>query len=246
MNIRKIYHGSTQIIKRPIYGAGHRRNDYGPGFYCTVDVDLAKEWAAKTNVGGYVNSYNIDTGGLTVLDLTSSEYTILHWLTILLQNRTFELKSPLAARGRNYLYDNFRLDYAGYDVIYGCRADDSYFSFAMDFLSGVISFRQIANAMYFGNLGNQFVIKSREAFSMLRFTGFEQVDAGEWYPKSVARDSAARKEYLDVERYNIQDDDIFITDILRERMSEDDPRIQRPISDMRSRQSFEDVGFFDL
>lgn len=29
----KIYHGSENIIKKPVYGAGKLYNDYGRGFY---------------------------------------------------------------------------------------------------------------------------------------------------------------------------------------------------------------------
>ena len=42
-----IYHGSQKLIQQPVYGAGNVRNDYGLGFYCTENVDLAKEWHAQ-------------------------------------------------------------------------------------------------------------------------------------------------------------------------------------------------------
>ena len=42
----------------------------------------------------------------------------------------------------------------------GYRADDSYFSFASDFINGAISYRQLCNAMCLGKLGQQFVLKS--------------------------------------------------------------------------------------
>ena len=38
-----IYHGSTQVIETPMFGAGNPRNDYGLGFYCTENIELAKE-----------------------------------------------------------------------------------------------------------------------------------------------------------------------------------------------------------
>ena len=51
--MRKIYHGSVQIIEKPQYGAGRKDNDYGLGFYCTEDIELAKEWAASDERGGF-------------------------------------------------------------------------------------------------------------------------------------------------------------------------------------------------
>ena len=38
-----IYHGSKDIIKQPEYGKGKPHNDYGLGFYCTEDIEMAKE-----------------------------------------------------------------------------------------------------------------------------------------------------------------------------------------------------------
>lgn len=42
--VRTLYHGSPNIIEKPIYGYGKPYNDYGLGFYCTGSLDMAKEW----------------------------------------------------------------------------------------------------------------------------------------------------------------------------------------------------------
>ena len=34
----KLYHGSENIIEKPVYGYGKKYNDYGVGFYCTEDI----------------------------------------------------------------------------------------------------------------------------------------------------------------------------------------------------------------
>ena len=44
-----IYHGSTEIVNSPLYGKGKVYNDYGQGFYCTEEIELAKEWACTEN-----------------------------------------------------------------------------------------------------------------------------------------------------------------------------------------------------
>ena len=72
-----IYHGSQKLIQQPVYGAGNVRNDYGMGFYCTENVDLAKEWACTEENSGYANCYQLDLGGLTILDLSDHRYHIL-------------------------------------------------------------------------------------------------------------------------------------------------------------------------
>ena len=51
MNI--LYHGSTEIVKNPLYGNGKMYNDYGQGFYCTEEIELAKEWACTEDSDDY-------------------------------------------------------------------------------------------------------------------------------------------------------------------------------------------------
>ena len=82
--MRRIYHGSTNIIEKPTFGIGKVRNDYGLGFYCTEDINLAKEWGASRDKNGYANIYEINDDELTILNLNSPNYSVLHWLSILL------------------------------------------------------------------------------------------------------------------------------------------------------------------
>lgn len=105
---------------------------------------------------------------------------MLHWLTILLENREFDTSAPLAAEAKEYLMNTFHLDYKSADIIIGYRADDSYFSFASDFINGAISYRQLCNAMRLGKLGQQFVLKSKAAFEQLEFLGYETADSKEY------------------------------------------------------------------
>ena len=163
----KLYHGSENIIEKPVYGYGKKYNDYGVGFYCTEDIGMAKEWAVDADRDGYANSYELDIVDLKVLNLCDERYIMLHWLAILLQNRTFHSMSPLAEESKQYILKHFLISYEEYDIMIGYRADDSYFSFAQDFINGVISYRQLCNAMYLGKLGQQIVLKSKKAFEKI-------------------------------------------------------------------------------
>jgi hypothetical protein len=223
--IRKIYHGSKNIIEKPIWGYGKTYNDYGLGFYCTYELNMAKEWGADVNRDGYANCYSIDCDGLTILDLNSEDYCTLHWLAVLLENREFDISSMLALEAKEYLLSNFKVDYENFDIIIGYRADDSYFSFAQDFINGTISYRQLGNAMHLGKLGQQFVLKSKKSFDRVVFERYEIASASEWYLKKMQRDKAARREYFDVERNKRQRGDIYITHILDEEVKADDPRL---------------------
>lgn len=220
-----IYHGSDHIIKKPEYGLGKPYNDYGKGFYCTESLCMAKEWAVKDKVDGWINCYQINDSGLRMLNLNSGEYSILHWLTILLENRDFQVKTPLAVEAKRYLLQAFHVDISEYDCIKGYRADDSYFSFAKDFVNGVISLRQLDYAMKLGKLGEQIMIKSEDAFARMEFVSFEKVNCNEWYPKRKARDDVARKDYFDLDKNQYVRGDIYITRILDEEIDANDPRI---------------------
>ncbi len=224
--IRTLYHGSEKIIRRPIFGAGKPYNDYGLGFYCTESPDMAKEWGVGRDRDGYVNRYELDCGGLTILDLNDSAYCILHWLAILLQNREFDAPSALAAEAKEYLVKAFPVDYENVDAIIGYRADDSYFSFAQDFINGTISYRQLDRAMHLGKLGQQFVLKSKTAFDRLRFVDFEIARSSDWYAKKLMRDRTARRDYFDAERGRRQRGDLYITQIMDEEMTPHDPRLR--------------------
>ncbi len=224
--IQKLFHGSPSIIEKPIYGYGKPYNDYGLGFYCTDSLQMAKEWGVGKDKDGYANCYELECDGLRILNLNTADYCILHWLTILLINREFDIPSGLALEAKEYLLANFSVDYESYDAIIGYRADDSYFSFAQDFINGTISYRQLNNAMHLGKLGQQFVLKSKTAFDRIQFVGSETAKCSEWYAKKMQRDKTARREYFSVERNRRVRGDLYITQIIDEEMTSDDARLR--------------------
>ena len=227
-SIKTIYHGSTGIIEKPEYGKGNDRNDYGLGFYCTEDLELAKEWACSDKRGGFANIYTIDTSKLSIFNLSQPQYGFMDWLAVLVNNRIFSITSPMAEEAKEYLTEHFLPDLSSFDIITGYRADDSYFAFAMDFLSNTISLRQLSRAMRLGNLGEQFVLKSQKAFDTIQFESSKVADGEIYFLKRKNRDSNARKDYFDRERKITRiDEDIFMLDILREEMKQGNERLQR-------------------
>lgn len=219
-----IYHGSKDIIEKPYYHGGKAANDYGFGFYCTENLELAKEWACSNNeVNGFANKYSIDTSGLKILDLTNIKYSILNWIAILLKHRNFDLTSEISKQAKEYLIKYFYINLSEYDIVIGYRADDSYFSFARDFINNTISIRQLNQAMELGQLGKQVVIISKLAFNKLHFEGFETANRLEYFTKRKARDEKARKDYLKGIRnsHNITND-LFVIDIIRRGLKDGD------------------------
>ena len=75
-----VYHGSIDIIKQPVFGKGKSYNDFGKGFYCTPEIELAKEWACSDNSDGYANCYELDMADLKVLNLNEKLTAFFnHW-----------------------------------------------------------------------------------------------------------------------------------------------------------------------
>lgn len=225
MKIR-LYHGSEIIIVKPEFGKGARTNDYGRGFCCTENLELAKEWACSSNTDGYANIYELELDGLNILNLNGPGYHILNWLALLADNRTYWQNGSIAAEAKQYLHDHFLPDISGYDVITGYRADDSYFSFAQDFVSGTISLQKLSEAMYLGRLGEQVVLKSPKAFSSIQYLGYEYAMRDEYYIKKMNRDREARRAYRKNKKSQADIHDIYILDIMREGMKNGDPRLR--------------------
>ena len=220
-----IYHGSKQIVEVPVFGEGRKNNDFGLGFYCTESADLAKEWAVSSLRDGFSNKYTLDTEYLNILDLNSSDYTILNWIAVLVEHRVFSIKTPVARRAKQYLIDNFGINVNAYDLIIGYRADDSYFDYAEAFVNNGITVEQLARAMKLGKLGEQIVVKSQFAFSKLKYEGFEAADKSTYYALRKARDDEANKTYLEI--LEEEADGLYIQDIIRGGIKNDDPRIPR-------------------
>ena len=220
-----LYHGSTKLIEKPLFGEGNPKNDYGLGFYCTENQELAKEWASTERNDGFANHYVIDLGKLNILYLNKKPYHILNWLAILLKNRTFVISQGLPAEARDFLLEFFLPEYENYDVITGYRADDSYFSFANAFLNNTISLQQLRQAMYLGKLGEQIVLKSEKAFKALNYIESIPVESSLYYPKRQARDNKAREDFQNVKSLPTSADAVFMIDILRQKWTNNDTRL---------------------
>ncbi len=224
-----VYHGSSKIIEKPVFGMGNPNNDYGLGFYCTESEELAKEWACSAESDGYANKYSLDLTGLSVLSLTNGEYNILNWLFVLLENRQFRISGDIATQAKEYIFNNFAVDYKSYDVIKGYRADDAYFSFANAFLNNTISVSQLEKAMVLGKLGEQVVAISQKAFDSLEFIEASVAPNETYLPKKIARDSAARDEFRKEKSRGSVLTEKYILDIIREGWKNDDERLQRVV-----------------
>lgn len=232
MSIIRLLHGTDHIIEHPDFTLGNPNNDYGRGFYCTREDEMAREWACKNNTEGFVNIYDFDTDNLNVLNLSDGNHTILNWIALLLKYRTFTLNSEIASDAREYIIEHYSVDLSKYDYVIGYRANDSYFRYAESFVSNTLPLRSLNKALSLGKLGLQTVLISEKAFKQIKFTDAYSVDKSIYYPKFLDRDTKARNTYRnEIKKSKSYRDDIFVMDILREEMKNDDPRIQRILSE---------------
>ena len=221
-----VYHGSDHIVETPLYNGSKRTNDYGYGFYTTENKELAMEWACSDNRDGFANVYELNTDGLEILNLNDPQYSILNWLAILTKYRSYWQSGSVAEEAKDYLQKNFFVDPSGYDIVIGYRADDSYFSFAQDFVSGAISLRKLSEAMRLGKLGEQVVLKSKKSFSQIRFIDAEAAAAEIYFEKKSIRDRDARRAYRLSRKEAENINELYMLDIMREEIRNGDPRLR--------------------
>ena len=187
-------------------------------------MDLAKEWSVDEGRDGFANVYSLETDGLNLVHLNEAPFCIMHWLSVLLQHREFELDTDLAAEAREYILARFPVDLSDADAVIGYRADDSYFTFARNFLNGAITLTKLYEAMQLGKLGLQFVLKSKHAFDRIAFEEAIPATASEWYPLKKGRDDEAGRSYRYM-RGKRKRNGLYITRILDEEMTADDLRV---------------------
>ena len=84
---------------------------------------------------------------------------------------------------------------------------------------------QLSEAMRLGKLGEQVVVKSEYAFSRLSFDGYEPVERQRYYPARKNRIDEADSRYRKL--LEKAEDGLFIQDIIRGGIGNDDPRIPR-------------------
>ena len=173
---RIIYHGSINIIRKPEFQKGNIHNDYGLGFYCCSNKNLAMEWASRKNGSGFVNCYTIRDDRLKILDLTKPPFDdVLYWVALLMHNRelsnTFKERFP---RELKYLEEKYLIDVSQYDIVIGYRADDSYFHFPEAFVKSDITLASLNKIFQAGELGKQYVLISKRAFELIKFVDYEE------------------------------------------------------------------------
>lgn len=173
-NVLTLYHGSDHKVPKPLFGFGKPDNDYGSGFYTTMDKEKAAEWAASNGTNeAYINQYEIDVTGCNVVHL--DDYGVLTWIAEIIKNRGARGES--AAELGKYIVDAYAIDLSTADIVVGYRADDSYLDIVDAFLQNQLDIDEVERLFRKGELGSQYFIKSEKAFQLLQYKGYEIINA---------------------------------------------------------------------
>lgn len=222
-----LFHGSNKIVEHPSRLGGKVHNDYGQGFYCTPDQNLAREWACSESPTAFVNHYSFEPSfELRECNLSGPGYHVLNWLAVLLVNRVFETTQEFPAAVKEYIIREYLPDLSGFDIIRGYRADDSYFGYANLFLQGTLSVEQLARALRIGKLGEQVFLQSQKAFDSLVFLTAEEVDLSVYRPRRLFRERKAREDFLRLKHSPGALDGLYAIDIYRNKIGNDDARLR--------------------
>ncbi len=189
-----LYHGTPNKVVTPTYGLGDDKHDYGRGFYLTEEFELAKEWAVcrPEEHNGWVHKYELEADKLKILDF--QELNVLAWLAELMKHRDAadsKRYHMLAAR----FIERHGVDTSEYDVIKGWRANASYFYIAREFVRDNIDIDILEELLSLGDLGIQYCIKTKSAYSKLKEISEELsvVEYEDFNEKYNQRDAMARK-----------------------------------------------------
>ncbi len=144
-----VYHGSDKKIEKPNYRGSRKGTDFGSGFYCTKNLEMAKSWCALRN-GQYVNKYELNLNGLKI-----KEYNLdLEWLLFVCSNR---------------LSLDIKIEDNNYDVIIGPTADDKLYRTVQNFLDNVYSVDETLNILNCMKIDKQINIVTEKALNNLEF-----------------------------------------------------------------------------
>ena len=101
--------------------------------------------------------------------------------------------------------------------------------FASAFLNNTISLSQLERAMVLGKLGEQVVAVSQKAFNAITFEKAIAAPKEIYYPKKLARDTAARDKFQKEKGRGSVLSETYILDIIRQGWKNDDERLQRVV-----------------
>ena len=122
----KVYHGSNVVVDKPLVGIGRANLDFGPGFYVTVLLGQAQEWARNKAryymmQEGTVSEYDFDVdAAISSFRYHKFEHYDREWLHFIVGNR----------RGGD--------EWKQWDIVEGGVANDRVIDTVENYMAGLI------------------------------------------------------------------------------------------------------------
>jgi hypothetical protein len=157
----KIFHGSSQIIEKPVTGYSRANLDFGQGFYLTSYQEQAERWARRKALrasgSAIINIYEL-TEDYDEFRLLEFEEDDKEWVDFVCACR----------RGQD--------DYKQYDLIIGSVANDKVYAAVDMYYKGLWDIERTLAALRFYEMNDQICIINQQIIDeKLIFTGSYEV-----------------------------------------------------------------------
>ena len=144
-----VYHGSTEIVDKPLVNKGRKYLDFGQGFYVTNLREQAIDWATRPiNTGRlqYLNIYDFDLVAIKGGQYRCARFDTYndYWLDFVIANRHGDLI------------------YESYDVVEGGIANDRIFNTIELYDAGLITREEALARLKYEKPNNQICIRNQE------------------------------------------------------------------------------------
>jgi hypothetical protein len=152
-----LYHGGTDIIKKPVIRPQSGGRDFGRGFYCTDILSQAEKWAKRQGrvrkLTAVVNKYEFDMNQAQC-DLNLKTFTDYsqEWLDLVINCR----KNP------QYIH--------GFDIVYGKIANDDVGETVQAVVDELMPFDFALQKLAFMSSNNQYCFCTEKSLIYLGFT----------------------------------------------------------------------------
>lgn len=161
MEKRTLYHGSTDIVERPLVSIGRKDLDFGPGFYLTPLHEQASQWAKRTMTirkatQAIVNVYEFTLP--TDCNIKRFDAYDKEWLDFIVDSR--KGKCP----------------WEGYDIIEGGVADDRVIDAVEAYINGYADVEHTLRQLVYHKPNYQICILNQQIIDeYLQFKSNERV-----------------------------------------------------------------------
>ena len=158
---RRIYHGSTMEIPKPLLSKGKSNNDYGRGFYTTTSYEQAEQWVRRRKGTqhsiGYVNIYELADVLPDEIKQLRFDTPTEEWVVFVMHNRT--------EKGFEH----------SFDIVYGPVANDRvYAAFAL-YESNLLDKEGLIRELRTYELVDQFLFHTEQSLQHLTFIEAKEV-----------------------------------------------------------------------